>query len=66
MKEATYFFEALSEPAQKALSNAGYVHLEQFSKLTKKHLLQLHGVGPKTIRQLSEFLAAKGMSFAKE
>ena len=66
MKDATHFLEALSEPAQQALSGAGYVHLEQFSNLTKKELLQLHGVGPKTIRQLSEFLAAKGMSFAKE
>lgn len=56
----------LSAPAQRALSDAGYSRLEQLSKISEAELLQLHGVGPKTIRQLRTALAARGLSFADE
>lgn len=39
----------LSKPALRALHGAGYVQLQQFSKLTEAELLQLHGLGPKAI-----------------
>jgi hypothetical protein len=34
--------------------------------VTEAELLQLHGVGPKTIRTLRPALAARGLAFASE
>lgn len=55
----------LSAPANRALEEAGYHRLEQFSEVTEEELLKLHGVGPKAIRMLREFLEEKGLSFKK-
>ena len=60
------FPAGMSQPALRALSVAGYRRLEQFTKVSEAELLQLHGLGPKTIRQLREALALKGLSFAKK
>jgi hypothetical protein len=54
----------LSKPALRALYGAGYVQLDQFTKLTESELLKLHGLGPKTIVQLRSALAEKGLTFA--
>lgn len=54
----------LSKPALRALHGAGYVQLQQFTKLTESELLKLHGLGPKTIVQLRGALAEKGLTFA--
>lgn len=54
----------LSQPAQRALAGAGITRLEDIARMTEADLLALHGVGPKTIRQLRPALAAKGLSFA--
>ncbi|NOU86118.1 DNA-binding protein [Paenibacillus sp. LMG 31460] len=54
----------LSSPARRALSSAGYIRLEQFSKLTEAEILKLHGMGPKALEQIRQALAAKGQSFA--
>lgn len=54
----------LSEPARRAFVGAGYLRLEQISKLSESEILRLHGVEPKTIKQLRSALAAKGLSFA--
>jgi hypothetical protein len=56
----------LSAPARRALAGAGYTRLEQVAEVTPADLLRLHGLGPKTIRQLREALAAHGLSFADE
>jgi hypothetical protein len=56
--------EGLSQPALGALIEAGYLKLEQFTKLTEKDVLKIHGVGPKTIPTLRAALEAKGLSFA--
>ncbi|MFC3748441.1 DNA-binding protein [Paenibacillus sp. GCM10012306] len=58
-------FSALAKPAQRALAAAGYVRLEQLSKLAERELLQLHGMGPKALGQLRTALAEKGLSFAE-
>lgn len=60
------FPNGLSQPALRALSGAGYQHLEQLTKVSESELKQLHGMGPKAIRILSSALEAKGLSFAKE
>lgn len=54
----------LSAPARRALDEAGYVRLEQLTKLSEAELKRLHGVGPKTIKQLRYALNTLGLSFA--
>lgn len=53
----------LSKPAQRALLATGYVRLEQLTKISETDLLKLHGVGPKSIRQLRQALNSMGLSF---
>ncbi len=55
----------LSAPARRALVGAGYVRLEQLTRLSEAELKQLHGVGPNAINLLRRALEAKGLSFAK-
>ena len=54
----------LSNPARRALIEAGYLRLEQLSELSEAEVKQLHGVGPKALDQLRRALAAHGLSFA--
>ncbi|NOU93276.1 DNA-binding protein [Paenibacillus sp. LMG 31456] len=54
----------LSKPALRALARAGYIQLDQFSKLAESEVLKLHGMGPKGIDLIRRALAAKGQSFA--
>lgn len=54
----------LSAPAQRALAGAGITTLDDLTRYTEKEILNLHGMGPKTMSQLWEALADKGMSFA--
>ena len=54
----------LSAPAKRALADAGYSRLEQLSHLSESELKKLHGIGPKSIRQLREALEELGLSFA--
>lgn len=44
----------LSKPSQRAFDQAGIKTLDDIRSYTEKELLSLHGVGPKTIRQLKE------------
>ena len=62
----TDFPVEMSEPAWRALSEAGYTRLAQLTRLSESDLLRMHGVGPKTIVQLRAALAANGLSFAEE
>jgi DNA-directed RNA polymerase alpha subunit len=54
----------LAKPAQRALAGAGYVRLEQLTKVSEAEVLKLHGMGPKALNQIRRALAAKGQSFA--
>ena len=54
----------LARPAQRALHEAGYLRLEQLTKVSETELKQLHGIGPNTIKKLRHALDAKGLSFA--
>lgn len=56
----------LSAPAHRALANVGITRLEQFSQFTEKEIKNLHGVGPKVMKELHEVLAERGITFAKE
>ena len=54
----------LSAPAKRALNGAGYMRLEQLTRVSEAELKQLHGMGPKAIELLRSALDAKGLSFA--
>ena len=56
----------LARPAQRALSEAGYLRLEQLTKVSETELKQLHGIGPNAIKRLRHALEARGQSFADE
>lgn len=53
----------LSAPAQRALAGAGFTSLEQLAGVKEDEISRLHGLGPKTIRQLREAMAARGLHF---
>ena len=57
-------FPKLSAPARRALTSAGYVRLEQLTKVREAEVKRLHGIGQNALKQLREALAAKGLSFA--
>lgn len=54
----------LSNPARRALMGAGYVRLEQFTRLSEAEVLRLHGMGPKGIELIRRALQTRGLSFA--
>jgi hypothetical protein len=54
----------LAKPAVRALTQAGYVRLEQLTSISEAELRKLHGMGPKAIEQLRKALASRGLSFA--
>ena len=54
----------LAAPARRALIGAGYLRLEQLSKVSETEIKQLHGIGPNALKQLRLALDAKGMTFA--
>ena len=54
----------LSNPARRALVGAGYVRLEQFTRLSEAEVLRLHGIGHKGIDVIRRALEARGLSVA--
>ena len=54
----------LGKPAQRALAGAGYVRLEQFTRVSEAEVMKLHGMGPKALEVLRRALKARGLSFA--
>ena len=56
----------LSAPARRALNGAGYVRLEQLTRVSEAELKKLHGLGPHGINLLRNALNAKGLSFAEK
>lgn len=56
----------LSSPARRALSRAGYTHLEQLTSVRESDLTRLHGMGAKAIGMLKVALAARAEGFLEE
>lgn len=54
----------LSKPARRALARAGYVRLEQFTRVREDEVSKLHGMGPKALERLHRALVSGGQSFA--
>jgi DNA-directed RNA polymerase alpha subunit len=63
-QQECYFPMGLSAPARRALNGAGYVRLEQLTRVSEAELKKLHGLGPHGIDQIRRALDAKGLSFA--
>ncbi len=64
-QEQSDFPTGLSAPARRALDGAGYIHLEQLTRVSETELKKLHGMGPKAINLLRSALEVKGLSFAE-
>lgn len=58
-------FPKIGAPALRALTAAGYQHLEQLTQVSEAELLKLHGMGPKAIGILRQALQEKGLAFAE-
>ena len=56
----------LSGPAHQALGTIGVTRLEDLTKFTEKDIKNLHGMGPKGMRELHEALAQRGLAFASK
>ncbi len=56
--------KGVAQPAQRALAQAGYVHVEDLNGVVESELQNLHGMGPKALRILKEELQVRGLSFA--
>ena len=54
----------LSQPAQRALANAGIHTLKQLSGFSEKEISSLHGVGPNAISAIKAVFKQQGLSFA--
>lgn len=55
----------LSNPARRALHNAGYRRLDQLTSVSEAEIGRLHGMGPKGLDMLRRALSARGLSFAE-
>jgi hypothetical protein len=58
-------FPKLSAPARRALSSAGYTHIEQLAQVPESELNQLHGMGRRAIADLRTGLGERGLSFRR-
>jgi hypothetical protein len=62
LKPDTGFLTLISAPARRALEQAKIHSLADLSGYTGKQLLQLHGLGPSSIRILRKALIEQGLS----
>ncbi|TVX96299.1 DNA-directed RNA polymerase subunit alpha C-terminal domain-containing protein [Cohnella terricola] len=55
----------LGQPAVRALRNAGITNLQQLTQYKESEISQLHGIGRNALKQLSEALEQKGLTFKR-
>ena len=60
---ATEFPRSIGKVAARELALAGYTRYEQLTRVSKRTLLAIHGVGPKAVRILEEELNGRGLRF---
>jgi DNA-directed RNA polymerase alpha subunit len=53
----------LSQPARQALATVGVTQLEHLTSHTEREIKNLHGMGPKGMKELHQALQEKGLSF---
>jgi DNA-directed RNA polymerase alpha subunit len=64
-KPAPGFLTLLSAPARRALENNNITTLHQLAKFTEAEILQLHGMGSKSLPALQAALKKEKLSFKK-
>ena len=64
-QEPDDFPATLGQPARRALAAAGYARLDQVAGVPDADLLALHGMGPKSLAQLRQAIAASRGAFAE-
>lgn len=63
LKPDTGFLSLLSNPARRALEYEGVTTLQKLSAFTELEILQLHGIGPRSIPILRDALQSEGLAF---
>lgn len=63
MKTVKTFPLNLSQPAQRALANAGITSLQQCAKMGEAALAKLHCMGPGALGKIREGMKEEGLSF---
>ena len=58
------FLSLLSAPARRTFAQTGISTLEELSKYSEAEILNLHGVGPKSLPVLRQALDNEGLAFA--
>jgi hypothetical protein len=53
----------LAAPARRALQGAGYIRLEDLTKVTESEIMRLHGMGANAMQVLRNALSERGLSF---
>jgi predicted RecB family nuclease len=64
-KPKDIFLAKLAAPARRALENKGIGTLEQLAQFSETEILNLHGMGKRSIEQLNQFLIDNNFSFKK-
>lgn len=64
MEGESEFPLSLGKVARRELAVNGITRFDQLTSFTASDLLQMHGVGPKAVRILTEELEARGLGFA--
>lgn len=59
----TEFPRSIGKVATRELALHGYTRLSHLTRVSKKTLLAIHGVGPKAVRILEEELTNQGLGF---
>lgn len=59
----TEFPRSIGKVAARELALAGYTRFEQLTQVSKKSLLTIHGVGPKSLNVLEEELKKRGLGY---
>lgn len=59
----TEFPRSIGKVAARELALAGYTRFEQLTQVSKKSLLAIHGVGPKSLNVLEEELKKRGLGY---
>lgn len=59
-------FADLPAPARRALTGAGFQHIEDLATATSAQVAALHGIGPGALDRLRHKLGLHGLAFADE
>lgn len=63
LKPDSVFLSLLASPARRALEHEGITTLEKLADFSEREILQLHGMGPRSMPILRNALQLQGLSF---